>query len=550
MKKISAVVLIALFVITGCSDETTVFDVENPRIDLTIEENNTVLSNGINNDRNGILSIYFEHEISRKSAGLLSKSTSDFHLNLVGQVSRPEFDTSSNLTATHVDYEDNFAYVSYNTIGQTFAGAVDVIDLSNPLQPVLVSRMYMHDRDANVILYNNGYLYVLGSVDAARVFDATDESYIAKIGVFNGVIDLNDVNYFYQQGNTATGITKMNNAFFVSSGENGVVAKYDSASFSKLNEITFDDLRSVASENGRLAVLDANTGVKILDNDLNIISQINTSTNFSVDAKRTIALKDNQLFVPEGEQGTGVYNINTGDLEERLPILVDPDNIAFSDKVTNAIAVNGSTTLMANGGAGLAIKVTNDIVDLMGVVELSGSINYVVADGDYVFAASGRSGLQIISKIRSDESKIVPEGNYSIRARHSGRALALNSLSTENAIDIVQQSTAGEAENEQWNLEILDSGAYVIRSTYSNKVFQIAPGSRYNNVQQGDYEGETSQQWAIEPGAEDGYFYIRNLSDNKYADVFGRRTAAGTTVITWPFHGRDNQQWQFERLDE
>jgi hypothetical protein len=128
--------------------------------------------------------------------------------------------------------------------------------------------------------------------------------------------------------------------------------------------------------------------------------------------------------VPEGEQGTGVYNINTGELEERLPILVDSDNIAFSDKVTNGIAVIGNTTLMANGGAGLAIKVTNEIVDLMGVVELSGSINYVVADGDYVFAASGKSGLQIISKIRSDESKIMPEGNYSIRARHSGRALA------------------------------------------------------------------------------------------------------------------------------
>ena len=549
MKNVSALLLIALLIFTGCSDETTIFDAENPRVDLTIEENNTVLSNGIKKESNGILGIYFEHEISGKSAGLLSKSTSDFHLNLVGQVSRPEFDTNSNLTATHVDYQDGFAYVSYNTIGQTFAGAVDIIDLSNPSQPVLVSRMYMHDRDANVILYDTGYLYVLGSVDASRVFDATEESYIAKIGVFNGVIDLNDVNYFYQKGNTATGITKMDNAFYVSSGEDGVIAKYDSASFSKSNEIAYDDLRSVASENGRLAVLDANSGVKILDSDLNVVSQIVTSTNFSVDAKRTIALKGNQIFVPEGEQGTGVYNINTGVLEERLPILVDPDNIAFSDKVTNAIAVNGSTTLMANGGAGLAIKVTNDIVDLMGVVELSGSINYVVANGDYVFAASGKSGLQIISKIRSDESKIIPEGNYIIRARHSGRALALTSLSNADGLNIVQQSTGGTAENEEWNLEILDSGAYVIRSTYSNKAVQIAPGSRYNNVQQWEYEGEASQQWAIEPAAQDGYFYVRNLSDNKYADVFGRRTSAGTTIITWPFHGRDNQQWTFERVD-
>ena len=548
MKKVYLAIFSTLIFITSCSDETTHFDQQSLGRALVLEESNSILRDGISDNNNGILDIYFEHEISSKNGSMFLNTTSDFHLNLVGQVSSPNFEGSSNLSATHVDYQDQFAYVSYNTLGETFAGAVDIIDLSDPVSPVLASRMYMYDRDANVILYDNGYLYVLGGVDAEKVLEATGESFIAKIGVSNGIIDLNDVNYFYQQGNTATGITKMQNSYYVSSGIDGSIAQYDGNSFLKSNEVTFDDLRSVTSGNGKLAILDGSTGVTIMDGELNELSQITTSSNFVEDAKRTLAMTDSQVIVAEGAQGAGVYNINTGALEEYLPILIDPENIAASDKVTNAVSINGNATLLANGGAGLAIKVKNELVDLMGVVELKGSINYVISDGDYIFAASGNSGLQIINKIRTQESLVVPEGDYIIRARHSGRAMAISSLSSSNGANIVQLSTAGQAENEQWNLEILDSGAYIIRSNYSNKVSQKSnPGY---NVEQWEYEGTSRQQWAIEPAAEEGFFYIRNFIDNRYLDVSGVSTRSGGTIITWQFHGNANQQWLLEKLED
>ncbi|WP_350288128.1 RICIN domain-containing protein [uncultured Croceitalea sp.] len=572
MKNYYLLIVLVLFTLVCCTDETTVYDLQDQGRALLLEENNTILQNSIASESNGILPIYFVHEDYDESGidknGSLSlkapiknrttstrentsNASSDFHLNLVGQVSSPSFEGGSNLTATHVDYQDQFAYVSYNTIGETFAGAVDVIDLSDPLSPVLASRMYMYNRDANVIFYDSGYVYVLGNVDTEKVLEATGESFIAKIGVQDGSIDLNNLTYFYQQGNTATGITKMGNSFYVSSGTDGVIAKYDGATFSKSNEIAFDDLRSVTSENGKLAVLDASTGVTIMDGELNVISTINTSTSLVEDAKRTIAIMNGKLIVAEGAQGAGVYNLDTGTLEERLAILIDPENISPSDKVTNAVSVNGNATLLANGGAGLAIKVKNELIDLMGVVELNGSINYVISDGDYIFAASGNSGLQIINKIRTDESTVIPEGNYLIKARHSGRVIGLSSLSTADGTNISQESRDGQGDNEQWNLEILDSGAYVIRSLYSDKVAQKSETSgTANNVLQSEYVGDISQQWAIEPAADEGYFYIRNLDDNQYMDVFGRRTSAGTNIITWPFHGRNNQQWQLEVIEQ
>ena len=571
MKNYHLLIVLVLCMLVSCKDETTVYNLQDQGRALLLEESNTILQNSIAPEVNGTLPIYFVHEdydedLIEKSGfslraslnngktsanGNTANASSDFHLNLVGQVSSPSFEGGTNLTATHVDYQDEFAYVSYNTIGETYAGAVDVIDLSNPLSPVLASRMYMYNRDANVIFYDNGYVYVLGSVDTEKVLEATEESFIAKIAVQDGVIDLDNLTYFYQQGNTATGITKMENSFYVSSGTDGVIAKYDGDTFSKSNEITFADLRSVASESGKLAVLDASTGVTILDGELNIISNISTNTNLVEDAKRTIAIIDGKLIVAEGAEGAGVYNLDTGTLEERLTILVDPENISPSDKVTNAVSVNGSSTLLANGGAGLAIKVKNDLLDLMGVVELNGSINYVISDCDYIFAASGNSGLQIINKIRTDESKVIPEGNYLIRARHSGRVIGLSSLSTANGTNITQESSNGQVTNEQWSLEILDSGAYVIRSLYSDKVAQKSETSgTANNVLQSEYVADISQQWAIEPAVDEGYFYIRNLSDNQYMDVFGRRTSAGTNIITWPFHGRNNQQWQLELIED
>lgn len=44
----------------------------------------------------------------------------------------------------------------------------------------------------------------------------------------------------------------------------------------------------------------------------------------------------------------------------------------------------------------------DDNINIVGVVELNGSINYVESKGDYIFAASGKEGLQIIKLNRPD----------------------------------------------------------------------------------------------------------------------------------------------------
>ncbi|MGB5317518.1 MAG: hypothetical protein WBN25_00590, partial [Eudoraea sp.] len=58
-----------------------------------------------------------------------------------------------------------------------------------------------------------------------------------------------------------------------------------------------------------------------------------------------------------------------------------------------------------NGGAGLCLSEENsDTTGLVGIIELEGSINYVASKGDYIFAASGLEGLQIIKLNRPSNS--------------------------------------------------------------------------------------------------------------------------------------------------
>ena len=111
------------------------------------------------------------------------------------------------------------------------------------------------------------------------------------------------------------------------------------------------------------------------------------------------------MLVPEGAKGAGLYSVTSGTLIEYIPILIDPNSTSTEGRETNAVATNEEVILMANGGAGLCLS--EDIgngSDLVGIIALEGSINYVESKDDYIFAASGKKGLQIIKLNRPSQS--------------------------------------------------------------------------------------------------------------------------------------------------
>ena len=404
MNKTTILCAAALVLTVSCSDETTTFS--DPQDNLRLETSEQILENSIVYDYSGVLDITEEDVISGKSAssGKVDEA-GDYPLTLVAQINPPSFSGGENLTATHVHVDGDYAYVSYNTALDGYAGAVDIINIRNPLEPSVTSRLYYSNADINSVEYNDGYVYAVGGVDAEKSVRATSNSFVAKIPVSGGRMNTSAIAYGFQEGFNSTDIEVTPIHVVVSSGGDGTITVYDKRDLSVIREAAFQDLRSVAMDNGRFAVLDAGKGVSILDGELNITKEIAISTDFGAGTKRTLAFSGDEVLVPEGTKGAGLYSVSGGSLIEYIPILIDPLGTSTEGRETNAVAANEEVILMANGGAGLCLSEDKgNGSDLVGIIDLEGSINYVESKGDYIFAASGTKGLQIIKLNRPSQS--------------------------------------------------------------------------------------------------------------------------------------------------
>ncbi len=408
MKRFFHLFISASLFVVSCSDETTVYD--EPKDDLRVETNETLLENSVVYDNAGVLDILDEATVTGKTS-LTAKNevAGDYPLTLVAQIDVPSFDGGGNLTASHVDVEGNFAYVSYNTVDDGYVGGVDIIDVSDPTNPRVTSRLYYTNADINSIKYDNGYVYIAGGVDAERSVRATSNSFVAKIVANNGRLNIDaGITYGFQEGYNATDVEVTASQVIVTSGQEGFVTIYNKSDLTASNEAPFLDLRAVAVKDNSIAVLDASSGVHILDENLNSIRDIAIDSDFGVNTKRTLDFNGENIVVAEGSKGAGVYNASTGTFIEYIPILLNPESVDNADVVTNAVATNEQVLLMANGGAGLCLseEQQNDNTDLVGIIQLEGSINYVASKDDYIFAASGKEGLQIIKLNRPNQSLI------------------------------------------------------------------------------------------------------------------------------------------------
>ncbi|SFR47556.1 hypothetical protein SAMN04490243_1940 [Robiginitalea myxolifaciens] len=386
--------------IVGCSDQTTVFqdDLED---DLILNTNQSILDQSVSFSQAGVLDIYEEGFLSNRS----NDEAGQYPLTLIASVAPPSSTAGDNLTASHVDLSGDYVYVGYNTVGSTYKGAIDVVDISDPHNPRVRSRLIYTNADINALKYNNGYVYIVGGVDSETSVRATSNSFIARIAVNSGRMSTTGILYGFQQGFNATDLLFKDGNVLVSSGKEGSITAYNAGTLEIVNEAYSEDVRSMAATSNGLAVLDAGTGVRVLDANLVETGMIPVSTDLGVATKKTIEVKDNSVLVSEAERGVGVYDLNNGNLMEYLEIPVRPEGVDAADVVTNAVSSNEEAIFMANGGAGLSLsQEENGTSQTVGIIELNGSVNYVVSRGDYAFAATGEGGLQIIKLNRPSSS--------------------------------------------------------------------------------------------------------------------------------------------------
>lgn len=321
-------------------------------------------------------------------------------LALVAEVNPPVYNGLT-LKATHVNVNGNYAYVSYNTQGEAYAGAVDVIDISNPNTPQIVMQAIFPNTDVSSVNYNNGVLYIAGAVSTDAYPQAATPAFVSSMALSNGLLTTN----FTQtqlQGDVATSVTSSDSKYYAVSGYNGQLVQLNKSNHQIEMAISVNDLRSVGLKSNKIVVLSGTQGVKVYNaNNLSLQNSFTTSQDVP-DAKRTIDFLDNNsLLVSEGYQGLGVYNINSGNKTQTISVPTNVEGIDPTDITTNAVSANGTSVYVANGGAGLYIykSTASQQLSALGSINLNGSCNYVLSKDNYIFAAMGNGGLKIVKMV-------------------------------------------------------------------------------------------------------------------------------------------------------
>ncbi|WP_299537026.1 hypothetical protein [Ulvibacterium sp.] len=548
MKRVSfALIAFALGSNISCTDETTVYQ-DKLQDDIVVENSESELEGSIALDDAGVLDIFEEEELAGKSSKSSDDELAGDHpLTLIARIKSP----SSTLGATHVDVQGNYAYVSYNTADDTYLGAIDIVDVRDPNRPRLRSRLTYRNADVNSLVYADGHVYVVGGVDAETSVRATSNSFIAKISVSNARFNIGTIIYGFQQGKVANDVAISGNSVLVSSGSEGSVTMYDRNTLEILDETPFADLRSVSVNEDKIAVLDADQGIVFLDGNLEIEKEIPVGSDFPEAAKRTLDFYAEKMVVAEGEKGAGVYDAGTGNLLQHIPLLDNTlgnqkNKIGIaSDNVTNAVAVNDDILLMANGSNGLCLsQEESGSIETFGIIALEGSINYVESKGDYIFAASGLEGLQILKLNRPSESLVercaeLPsyQGSANLNV-NGGETLGyrgskrFNRLNVNGSLLLCGSWTANNNSTINSNGLFEMNGTFVIGRNNKRKNIIVNSGAVFR------VEGNLTiyGDLILNDGAT-----IEFIGDGSVVNIFGRVRRSGNTEVKGTFSDIQNK---------
>lgn len=443
MKK---VILIAGFLMLGVfqscqNDDIIQNNGQNGKVILN--ENIQDLSSRLVYTNSGVINLTGTSLLGKSGMG---GSSVDFPMSLLAEVIPPSYN-GSQLTASHVDVKDNLVYVSYNRQGEEYLGGIDVIDVSQPNNPVLVISAILPNIDITSVLYDNGELYIAGAADPDFNNDTTP-AFVAKMSLNAGSLT-NDYSLTSLPSYVATGLAITSSNYYAVTGNTGVVAKLNKNTNQIETTIDVADLRAIGAIDNKIVVLSGTDGVKILNaSNLSVVSSFSTSNDVA-DAKRTIDFQGNNVLIAEGYSGLKVYNTTSGALVQTLGLPTDVVGVNPNDVVTNAVSVQGEFVYAANGAAGITVykNVQNTLMEL-GSIPLAGSSNYVKSVGDYIFVATGTGGLKIIKKLTSASINCA-----SFPAYNGGPWLNVNSNETLN----YQGSAALQGINVNQNLTFCGS---------------------------------------------------------------------------------------------
>lgn len=414
MKNYFYLFLLLSFAVSCSPDDTSDFEDQQKEVVL----NTTDLSNRLQKENLGVISIKeapdsdpadasteAKNGMSSKATSEVSDVASNIPLVLIAEISAPVYEGTT-LRATHVAIHGDYAYVSFNVEGSKYLGAIDVINISDPTNPIIELEAILPNTDVSAVYYYDNTLYIAGATSSLED-GVVSPAVLIEMQLENG-LPTENISLIDMASYVATDVLVNANGVYGVSGDTGELAKYNLNSSILEKGVPLNDLRALGEHDNKIIVLSGTEGIHIYDeNNLTETNSFSTSQDIA-DSKRTIDFYNNNVLVAEGKSGLGIYGINDGvkSATVGLPTVIDED-IDQNEVVTNAVTVENDHIFMANGAAGLAV---HDLIDGVanitktGTLDIDGSTNYVKSADGYIFVASGNGGLKIIKTVADDSN--------------------------------------------------------------------------------------------------------------------------------------------------
>jgi hypothetical protein len=482
-KNVYLLSFLAMSLLIGCDDNNDNKNDGQSSNNITITSDQSTLNQRLDLTNSGVISIE-NGALAGKSAETTNTS---FPLVQIAEVKPPVDANGRTLQASHVTVNGNYAYVSYIMRGDAYSGAIDVIDVSDPYKPKLVTSALIPSTDITSLTFSGSNLIIGAAKDVDKDTQlAGNPAIVFNMELSSGLLtDKLKTNYLESRVTTDVAANASN--YFSVTGDNGSLFKVNSSTKVIAGKAAMADLRSIALTSDKVVTLSGTKGVNIY-NQSTLALQKSFTTSVDVSgAKRTMDIDGTKLFVSEGPNGLGVYDINNGSKLQTIGITT-----AGEDNVTNAVSFNDGYAFVANGALGLNVYQSATQLNLLGSVGIAGSSNYVKSSGNYIYVASGTGGLKIIKmeKPNTTFASCLTYGLY-----NQGRDLILNS----NDIKSYQGATA-------INSAIINSGAVLTHcgsiTVLSN--LTLNSGGTFNmrgSLSQGKYQQSTPTELIINSNA-------------------------------------------------
>ncbi len=405
MQKFLAAIMVTIVFLIGCSSDTST-EVEQPGR-IPINNNAASLAERISHPGN---LIYLNHLVDKDG-----NPTPSFVL--VGEVEAPETSEGIAVRATSVAIHGTKAYVSYNREGEVYAGAIEVIDISNPSAPTVISQAIFDNDDlvAVAINPNGSQLLAAGS---ASIYTSEYEypAMLEFMSLSDGSLTANPTRYDLPSwvGNSLywtdqwLAVTSGNADGSGQAGGLGLLSLEEETFLETSVWHGFNNAQYVIGQDTRLVVLKGGTSGELrfydaANKSLDLTTVVDVGPILPADGKNTMAIRDGLVYAALGQAGMVAYDL--ANPTEAVYTIARPDadpGANPEDYITNGVAVDNEYVYLANGAGGLyvAARPTNksDELEVLGTWDFHSSANFVTSNDELVFVASGSGGLKILQK--------------------------------------------------------------------------------------------------------------------------------------------------------